>query len=368
MGAGMKRHISANEWSRFTSGIYMCFCVLQKSNCILPEDLKDFYLTTDGFSLTWSSKLESEFHRIFIHFCIFSKCFIVVRITVDSVPILEMLGTRWEDTCMEHRQFVHHITFESVNQLGSLHGCGENVHRNPKQTVLLPGAQDWYQLCHCAAPFLTDHLHFKESRGVNIYGLAITFVISDSLVQQYYLRHRKTKLFCTFRQNCSYWTKKEYKSTFTEGERTWRVKDAYVLLVAVMFTLCRLLGYLGYLWPLNSQTLILWANRLQVGRTVVSFVYYQTLALLFYVAHLSKKCFTDELVPIGCMVINSLAKLRLLVQSNIYSLPSAPTLADLDFKDELEGEEIFRIFYASVHVGCTVTLNNNILNPFLVIL
>ncbi|XP_053504908.1 tubulin polyglutamylase complex subunit 2 [Ictalurus furcatus] len=44
-------------------------------------------------------------------------------------------------------------------------------------------------------------------------------------------------------------------------------------------------------------------------------------------------------VPVGCMVINSIAKLRLLVQSNIYSLPSAPTLADLDFKDELEVSE-----------------------------
>lgn len=79
------------------------------------------------------------------------------------------------------------------------------------------------------------------------------------------------------------------------------------------------------------------------------------------------------------MVINSIAKLRLLVQSNIYSLPSAPTLADLDFKDELEGEEIFRIVYANVlrkpfsecviiTLICTVTLNNCILRTFLLIL
>ncbi|GAA6099850.1 tubulin polyglutamylase complex subunit 2 [Tachysurus ichikawai] len=47
----------------------------------------------------------------------------------------------------------------------------------------------------------------------------------------------------------------------------------------------------------------------------------------------------NEPVPVGCMLINSLAKLRLLVRSNIYSLPSAPTLADLDFKDEFEGSE-----------------------------
>ncbi|XP_017568629.2 tubulin polyglutamylase complex subunit 2 [Pygocentrus nattereri] len=47
----------------------------------------------------------------------------------------------------------------------------------------------------------------------------------------------------------------------------------------------------------------------------------------------------NEPVPVGCMVINSVARLRLLAQSNIYSLPSAPTLADLDFEDAFEGSE-----------------------------
>nr|XP_046166661.1 tubulin polyglutamylase complex subunit 2 [Oncorhynchus gorbuscha] len=32
----------------------------QKNTCVLPEDLRDFYLTTDGFTLTWSAKLENE--------------------------------------------------------------------------------------------------------------------------------------------------------------------------------------------------------------------------------------------------------------------------------------------------------------------
>lgn len=34
----------------------------QKNTCILPEDLRDFYLTTDGFTLTWSVKLDSKFY------------------------------------------------------------------------------------------------------------------------------------------------------------------------------------------------------------------------------------------------------------------------------------------------------------------
>lgn len=54
-------------------------------------------------------------------------------------------------------------------------------------------------------------------------------------------------------------------------------------------------------------------------------------------------CFTDEVVQVGCMVINSVAQLRPLIQSNVYSLPNAPTLADLDFDDDLEGEIFFHL-------------------------
>ncbi|KAJ0023577.1 hypothetical protein NQD34_003476 [Periophthalmus magnuspinnatus] len=32
----------------------------QKRACILPEDLRDFYLTTDGFTLNWNVKLDNE--------------------------------------------------------------------------------------------------------------------------------------------------------------------------------------------------------------------------------------------------------------------------------------------------------------------
>lgn len=32
----------------------------QKNTCILPEDLRDFYLTADGFTLTWSVKLDGR--------------------------------------------------------------------------------------------------------------------------------------------------------------------------------------------------------------------------------------------------------------------------------------------------------------------
>ena len=41
-----------------------------------------------------------------------------------------------------------------------------------------------------------------------------------------------------------------------------------------------------------------------------------------------------ECVPVGCMVINSVARLRQLVQpTSHFSLPNAPTLADLDWEE-----------------------------------
>ena len=45
----------------------------------------------------------------------------------------------------------------------------------------------------------------------------------------------------------------------------------------------------------------------------------------------------------GCMVVNSITKLKPLSQSSsLFSLPSAPTLADLDYgEDETEGEKGF---------------------------
>ena len=49
---------------------------------------------------------------------------------------------------------------------------------------------------------------------------------------------------------------------------------------------------------------------------------------------------SDEPVPVGCMVVNSITKLKPLSQSSsLFSLPSAPTMADLDYgEDESEGE------------------------------
>lgn len=34
--------------------------LFQRNTCFLPEDLKNFYLTTDGYKLTWCVKMDSK--------------------------------------------------------------------------------------------------------------------------------------------------------------------------------------------------------------------------------------------------------------------------------------------------------------------
>lgn len=49
-----------NIWCGYTLLYEPAVFLPQKNTCILPEDLRDFYLTTDGFTLTWSVKLDSR--------------------------------------------------------------------------------------------------------------------------------------------------------------------------------------------------------------------------------------------------------------------------------------------------------------------
>lgn len=48
--------------------------------------------------------------------------------------------------------------------------------------------------------------------------------------------------------------------------------------------------------------------------------------------------FPDECVPLGCMMINSVARLCPLLQPvSLFSLPNAPSLADLDWEESSTG-------------------------------
>ncbi|XP_049990859.1 tubulin polyglutamylase complex subunit 2 [Alexandromys fortis] len=47
----------------------------------------------------------------------------------------------------------------------------------------------------------------------------------------------------------------------------------------------------------------------------------------------------EHIIPLGSMVINGISKLTQLIQSSLYSLPNAPTLADLEDDDEANEDQ-----------------------------
>lgn len=91
-------------------------------------------------------------------------------------------------------------------------------------------------------------------RCANVFRLALAFTVFGPL-RQWCRRYWKFTW-----QNC--W--------FTEGERTRDLKDGHLCLVVVTYTALWL--YLGNLWPISSQSSVLWASRKEEGGTVVSLV------------------------------------------------------------------------------------------------
>lgn len=81
-------------WHYNVGTCYASFVFIsQKNTCILPEDLRDFYLTTDGFTLTWSVKLDSRFpHVLSLHSQSQKKkevCFSYYKCIVVKVTLLK---------------------------------------------------------------------------------------------------------------------------------------------------------------------------------------------------------------------------------------------------------------------------------------
>ena len=69
-------------------------------------------------------------------------------------------------------------------------------------------------------------------------------------------------------------------------------------------------------------------------------------------------CLSDECVPLGCMMINSVARLCPLLQPvAIFSLPNAPSLVDLDW-EESNTESGKAPHLSDPHVGLTQQLQH----------
>ncbi|XP_068171760.1 tubulin polyglutamylase complex subunit 2 [Antennarius striatus] len=149
----------------------------QKNSCILPEDLRDFYLTADGFTLNWSVKLDNE--------CVPLGC-----MTINSVsrlcPLLQpvslfalpnapsLVDLDWEENSAEtgtgEAPAAPH--FDSRSRIFELDSCGGNgkvclVYKNCNPGVVAQQSEIW---------FLDRSLswHFLTANFSSYYRLMIT--------------------------------------------------------------------------------------------------------------------------------------------------------------------------------------------------
>ncbi|XP_017278426.1 tubulin polyglutamylase complex subunit 2 isoform X2 [Kryptolebias marmoratus] len=126
----------------------------QKNTCILPEDLRDFYLTTDGFTLTWSVKLDNE--------CVPLGCMMINSVgrlspllqpvslfSLPNAPSLADLD--WEESGkesgLERAAAAPH--FDARSRLFELDSCGGNgkvclVYKNCTPGVVAQQSEIWF--------------------------------------------------------------------------------------------------------------------------------------------------------------------------------------------------------------------------------
>ncbi|CAL8336341.1 unnamed protein product [Merluccius merluccius] len=125
----------------------------QKNTCILPEDLRDFYLTTDGFTLTWSVKLDDE--------CVPVGCMMINSVarlrqlhppsTLFSLPNAPTLADlNWDGDSTEKSEDCPAVPhFDSRSRIFELDSCGGNgkvclVYRNCSQGVVAQQSHIWF--------------------------------------------------------------------------------------------------------------------------------------------------------------------------------------------------------------------------------
>ncbi|XP_044073373.1 tubulin polyglutamylase complex subunit 2 [Siniperca chuatsi] len=148
----------------------------QKNTCILPEDLRDFYLTTDGFTLTWSVKLDNECVPLgcMMINSVARLCPLLQPLSLFSLPNAPSLADLdWEESNtvgMGHAPAAPH--FDSRSRIFELDFCGGNgkvclVYKNCTQGVVAQQSEIWFldrSLCW----------HFMTATFTSYYRLMIT--------------------------------------------------------------------------------------------------------------------------------------------------------------------------------------------------
>ncbi|XP_018602347.1 tubulin polyglutamylase complex subunit 2 [Scleropages formosus] len=123
----------------------------QKNMCVLPEDLKDFYLTTDGFTLSWSSKLEGEAVPIgsMVINCVAKLCPLTQSavFSLPYAPTLADLDCDEETEASENHPKVPH--FDSRSRIFELDPCSGNgkvclVYKNCTPGMVAEQSELWF--------------------------------------------------------------------------------------------------------------------------------------------------------------------------------------------------------------------------------
>ncbi|KAK2914786.1 tubulin polyglutamylase complex subunit 2 isoform X1 [Channa argus] len=126
----------------------------QKNTCILPEDLRDFYLTTDGFTLTWGVKLDHE--SVPLGYMMINSvsrlCPLLQPQSLFSLPNAPSLADLdWEENGtergLEHSPPAPH--FDSRSRIFELDSCGGNgkvclVYKNCTTGIVAQQSEIWF--------------------------------------------------------------------------------------------------------------------------------------------------------------------------------------------------------------------------------
>ncbi|XP_066566803.1 tubulin polyglutamylase complex subunit 2 isoform X2 [Amia ocellicauda] len=146
----------------------------QKHDCVLPEDLKDFYLTMDGFHLSWSSKLDGE--PLPLGCMVVNSVSKLLPLCQSPVYSLPSTPTLADLDCEEDREGLdcqlQEPHFDSRSRIFELDPCSGNgkvclVYRNTEPGAVAEQCEVWFL-------DLALYWHYLTSSFTAYYRLMIT--------------------------------------------------------------------------------------------------------------------------------------------------------------------------------------------------
>ncbi|KAM4706722.1 tubulin polyglutamylase complex subunit 2 [Discoglossus pictus] len=123
----------------------------QKHSCTLPEDLKNFYLMTDGFQMTWNVKLDDN--PVQLGSMVINGISSLVRLggastfALPNAPTLADLDSDTDEEGVDgHPEKPH---FDSRNVIFELDPCNGNgkvclIYKTSKKGVTMMGPEIWF--------------------------------------------------------------------------------------------------------------------------------------------------------------------------------------------------------------------------------